>query len=197
AAELLAATPEASEDRIGRPLRRIERAAADMETIIESFLWLARGRVAGEPSPAPTPLAPIVERVLERHEHLLAGKPIQVGVTRRAALAVAAPPAVLEVAVGNLVANAFHFTETGSVTIEIDEESVLVADTGPGLASEEVERAARPFVRGDRSAGFGLGLDIVRSLCERFGWRLEIEGGAGTGTRARLDFTAEPTATPP
>lgn len=188
AAELLAATPEVAEERVRRPLERIERAAADMEAIIESFLWLARGRVAGEPAPAPTPIEPIVERVLERHQHLLAGKPIKVEVARRWPLAVAAPPGVLEVAIGNLVANAFHFTETGSVTVEIDEAGVVVADTGPGLAPAELDRVARPFVRGDKSSGFGLGLDIVGSLCDRFGWRLSVEGGPGAGTRARLEL---------
>ena len=36
-----------------------------------------------------------------------------------------------------------------------------------------------------------------RAEPERFGWRLEIEGGAAAGTRARLEFSEEPTATSP
>lgn len=186
AAELLRATPEAGERRVKRPLERIERATADMEAIIETFLWLARERVGAEASP-PQALAPIVEQVVERHRHLAAGKPVAVRVERRSDLAVAAPPGVIGIVVGNLVANALHYTERGEVSITIEERAVVVADTGPGMGGEELESSAASFVRGEKSVGCGLGLSIIRSLCDRFGWKLRIESEVGAGTRATLE----------
>ncbi|XYI02233.1 sensor histidine kinase [Sorangium sp. So ce1128] len=194
AAELLRATPEAAERRVRRPLARIERAAADMEAIIEAFLWLARERsedVSAESSP-PAALVPIVEQVVERYRYLAAGKPVEIRIERRAAPAVAAPPAVIAVVIGNLVANALHYTERGEVAITVEERAVVVADTGPGMNEEQLESFTRSFVAGEKSVGYGLGLSIVLSLCDRFGWKLEIHSEVGAGTRATLKLAPRP-----
>lgn len=190
AAELLRATPEARERRVHRPLERIERATADMEAIIETFLWLAREGSGAGASP-PQALAPIVERVVERYRYLAAGKPVEVRIEQRAEPTVAAPPGVLEIVIGNLVANALHYTERGEVAIVIEQRAVLVTDTGPGMREEEIERFTTSFVRGEKSVGYGLGLSIVLSLCDRFGFRLRIEGEVGRGTRATLELARE------
>jgi signal transduction histidine kinase len=191
ATELLRATPEAEQRRVHRPLERIERATADMEAIIETFLWLARERSGAEPSP-PYALAPIVGRVVERYRYLLAGKPVEVRIERRAEPAMAAPPGVLEIVIGNLVANALHFTERGEVSIVIEARAVIVTDTGPGMRGDQLESFTASFVRGEKSVGYGMGLSIVHSLCDRFGWRLRIESEAGVGTRATLDYGSPP-----
>jgi signal transduction histidine kinase len=187
AAELLRATPEAQERRVRRPLERIERATSDMEAIIGAFLWLARERSEVDSSP-PEPLAPIVERVVERYRHLLAGKPVEVRIDQRAAPTVAAPPAVIEVVVGNLVANALHYTERGDVAVTLEDHAVIVTDTGPGMRDDQIESFTQSFVRGEKSVGYGLGLSIVLSLCDRFGWSLVIDSKVGAGTRATLHF---------
>ena len=71
---------------------------------------------------------------------------------------------------------------------------VEVADTGPGIASDELAHVLEPHVRGADSPGHGLGLDIVQRLCERFGWRLELQSEVGVGTTARLIFATAETA---
>jgi signal transduction histidine kinase len=194
AAELLRATPEAQERRVRGPLERIERATADMEAIIEAFLWLARERSEAELS-RPEALVPIVQRVVERYQHLLAGKPVEVRIERRALPVVAAPPAVIEVVVGNLVANAFHYIERGEVTVTVEEHAVVVTDAGPGMRDDQIENFTQSFVRGEKSVGYGLGLSIVLSLCDRFGWKLRIDSEVGVGTRATLQF-APPASQP-
>jgi signal transduction histidine kinase len=187
AAELLRITPEAEADRVRRPLERIERATADMEAIIEAFLWLAREGSAGAP-PSLQALAPIVERVIDRYRHLLAGKPVEVRVVHGAHPRVAAPPAVIEVVLGNLVANAFHYTERGEVAIELGGHGLVVRDTGPGMSEHLIEHFGQSFVRGEKSVGYGLGLSIALSLCEQFGWQLTIESELGAGTSAALEL---------
>ena len=59
-----------------------------------------------------------------------------------------------------------------------------VLDTGPGLAAAQVETLLRPFEQGRTGAaeGFGLGLFIVRSLCEQAGWALRIRSRVGRGS---------------
>lgn len=90
---------------------------------------------------------------------------------------------------GNLIANAFHYTERGEVTIAIDARTLVVTDTGDGIDVARIGDPGRSFVHGDKSVGYGLGLAIVSSLCDRFGWTLQLaRANNDAGTRATLTF---------
>ncbi|MDP9307013.1 MAG: HAMP domain-containing histidine kinase, partial [Actinomycetota bacterium] len=68
-----------------------------------------------------------------------------------------------------------------------------VADEGPGLAPEDVERAFARFWRGrDGKPGSGLGLAIVRATAERHGGRAYAEGSRFTIELPVLKEPAEP-----
>ena len=58
-----------------------------------------------------------------------------------------APPRVFSVMLGNLLRNACHYTESGSVVVTVRADGVEVADTGPGISEED---AAHLF---DRASG--------------------------------------------
>ena len=67
-----------------------------------------------------------------------------------------------------------------------------IDDTGPGLSAED---AARLFERGYRGSsagdtqGGGIGLSIVRRLCELYGWHVSVAPGEERGVVATLRFT--------
>lgn len=54
------------------------------------------------------------------------------------------------------------------------------ADTGEGIAAENLRRVTEPFVT-TRNIGVGLGLTIVKKIIERHGGRLTVEGAPGRG----------------
>lgn len=95
-------------------------------------------------------------------------------------------------AVGNLVSNAIKYTPpNGALSIEVGvagtQTFIRVADTGPGIPPEEVERIFMPFYRGRTGRcfpqGMGLGLTIARDLViAHSGW-LEVESTPGQGSR--------------
>ncbi len=91
---------------------------------------------------------------------------------------------------GNLLRNAFSYTDAGEVAVEIGAASVVIRDTGVGMAPEQLDAMYRPFVRGDaaRRGGHGVGLTIVRRLSDRFGWPVTIESRPGVGTRVEIRF---------
>ena len=88
-------------------------------------------------------------------------------------------------AIGNLIRNACQYTAEGEVTVRLGPHAVLVEDTGPGLP-HAVRATFQPDQAGavpTGSAGSGLGLALVRRICEYLGATLafsEREGGGST-----------------
>jgi two-component system OmpR family sensor kinase len=105
---------------------------------------------------------------------------------------------LLFLAVYNLLDNAAKFTGPGdTVEVRAAEEGafviVEVADTGPGIPQEELERVWEELYRG-RSArgipGSGLGLALVRAVVERHGGQVSLRSRAGHGTVVRVRLPA-------
>lgn len=101
----------------------------------------------------------------------------------------------LKVALGNLLSNAFKFTEEGSVNLSASAERdgvvFEVRDTGPGIEPELQEVVFESFRQGDGSAsrrhgGAGLGLYIVRQLVEVLSGTVSVKSVPGKGSAFRL-----------
>lgn len=91
----------------------------------------------------------------------------------------------------NLLSNAVKYNRDGGtvvVTSSIENEvvSVAVADTGPGITPEQLERLFVPFERLDAEAtgeeGTGLGLSLSRHLTDAMGGVLEVSSTYGQGS---------------
>jgi PAS domain S-box-containing protein len=91
----------------------------------------------------------------------------------------------------NLIENAFKFTSEGGVKITLEgndaEVTVAVADTGLGIAAEDIPHLFQKFYRVDSSAtrtigGTGLGLYLCRRVVEAFNGRIWIESKLGEGS---------------
>lgn len=91
----------------------------------------------------------------------------------------------------NLLSNAGRFTERGGVQVRAWQEGndlwVAVADTGPGIAVEDVGRLFQPFQQADSSirrryGGTGLGLSISKRFIELHGGKIWAESREGQGT---------------
>jgi signal transduction histidine kinase/ActR/RegA family two-component response regulator len=106
----------------------------------------------------------------------------------------------------NLLGNALKFTVRGRVEARIElaasgRLAVEIADTGPGLAHEELEQAFEPFNRIARTSagtsGAGLGLSLSRQLARLMGGELSAHSAVGVGSCFRLelpfDVEAQPT----
>ncbi len=130
---------------------------------------------------------------------VLPAQPLEIDADRRA----------IKQIVLNLVSNALKFTPAGgSVTVSVDQAGgdfeLLVADTGVGIAPEDLERLGRPYEQAggadERAQGTGLGLSLVRSFAELHGGRMSLESrlGEGTAVAVRLPVLVghEPAASP-
>ena len=93
----------------------------------------------------------------------------------------------------NLLSNAIKFTPTrGRVAFKITRQDALgvcleVEDNGMGIEPEALSRLGRPFEQAGNSQskamGTGLGLSLVKSLCELHRGQMRLESQVGKGTR--------------
>jgi len=113
-----------------------------------------------------------------------------------------AEPNLLLRALSNLVRNAVRYASSdGPITISAahDEGAVLitVADSGPGLPTEELDRVFTPFYRIDASrnrgtGGAGLGLAIVKSCVEASGGTVQCRNREPHGLAVEIRLKAKP-----
>ena len=187
AAQLLAAQPLAPQG--AAQVARIRSAATHMAQSVDTLLALAREELDAAPA-QPVAVLALVEKAVVQCAHLLEGKQVEVAVQVDAGCTVATHPAALAILLANLVGNAFVHTQRGQVRIAFEDGALVVADSGPGIAPALEGRLFQAGVKGEGSAGFGLGLSIASRLAARCGIRLEIGNAAGGGTRAVLHFDA-------
>ncbi len=100
----------------------------------------------------------------------------------------------------HLLENAVNFTQPGgsirlSASRAGDKIKVCVADNGPGVAADDLERILQPFEQGgrgtaDHPAGAGLGLTLVKAYCELHGGALGLESSLGDGFTAIVELPA-------
>ncbi|MFD4676177.1 sensor histidine kinase [Lentzea sp. NPDC058450] len=109
-----------------------------------------------------------------------------------------ADPVRLRQALGNLVANAVRYTPPGGEVVvrlfQWQDRAILeVADTGTGIAPEDVPHVFDRFWRADKSrsrrtGGSGLGLAITRHLVEAHGGTVSVTSTLGEGSTFRISL---------
>jgi len=105
-----------------------------------------------------------------------------------------ANPSELHQVFVNLIINAVQaMNARGRLTLSTAVEggylTVLIRDTGPGIAPQDLARIFAPFfTTKERGVGTGLGLYIVRTIVSKYGGMIEPISQTGSGTTFRVQF---------
>jgi len=93
------------------------------------------------------------------------------------------PPAFLATVITNLLRNALHYSERGTVRLVLQNGGFRVEDEGIGIPVSQREAIFQPFVRGQnaRGEGLGLGLSLVKRICARQGWEITLDTDRAIG----------------
>jgi signal transduction histidine kinase len=174
---------------------RIGQSIASLESLFDQVLDVSRldaGAVTAEPGPVP--LQPLFDRIAND----LSSNAEEKGLALRfvpTGRCVRTDPHLLERVVRNLVSNAIRYTDRGGILVGVRPRGARLAlevrDPGVGIPADEHPRVFEEFYQAggrDRSRreGLGLGLSIVKRLCDLLGHGLELASAPGRGTTFRI-----------
>ena len=166
---------------------KLEGDLAEIEALARSALELTRGLSPDEPT-AKVDVTDLARRLVA--DYAAMGSPIALS---GSVAPVAARPAALRRALGNLVDNALKYAHDVGIDLrdDADHANIRVCDRGPGIPAEHLEKVLAPFYRVESSrnretGGAGLGLAIAKDIVEGHGGELVLENRPEGGLCATI-----------
>jgi signal transduction histidine kinase len=196
---LLMGIPVAVEPAAQEHVHRIGRATRHLISIIEEILVFSRMEAGRETlSLAPVDLAELTREVAAIVEPLAAGKRLRFTAPEPPPGEVMTDGRKLRQILINLLGNAIKFTDEGEVSFAVERAGpglvFRVADTGVGIAPENLEQIWEPFRQVQNpmtrtAGGTGLGLSVSRHLARLLGAELTVSSAPGRGSTFTLSLT--------
>jgi signal transduction histidine kinase len=197
--------PPDKQERARRQVEAIQRAGNRMNRLIRDLLDFASiqaGRLSV--SLRPQDVAAMVNEVLEVSEPLAAAKSQHLVAEVAPELAIRCDHDRVIQLFSNLVGNAVKFTpDGGTITVRAAPEGEVVrfsvADTGPGISSDELPHVFDRYYQAQRKNrdGIGLGLSIARGIVEAHGGRIWVESRDTAPDQGTTFFFTLPLGEPP
>ena len=182
-------------DDLDRAMSGINRESERMSLLVEDLLLLARLDEGRPLEQEPVDLGEVAGEAVETARTVEPSRPIDF--TAQPTVVLGDRDRLRQV-VDNLLANVrAHTPADGAVHVRVSRNgsnAVLeVADSGPGMDEEELERVFERFHRGDpsrsrASGGVGLGLSIVAAVAEAHGGGASAESEPGHGSTFRVSL---------
>jgi len=137
----------------------------------------------------PLDLKEILEKSIDYYQPLAEIKRIGFDVTLERMI-FAMPEAQATLLFGNLIGNAIKYSSPKStIAITMKEDRLTIRDEGIGIDPAKQKEIFEKFKRGtEYSGGFGIGLSIVKHICDEFGIKIALESVLNEGTAFTLVF---------
>ena len=197
-AELFARGADRRPEDLNRSMSGISRESERMSVLVDDLLLLARLDEKRPLERERVELDGIVLEAVETARAVEPGRPFDL--TADPVLVIGDRGRLRQI-VDNLLSNTRAHTPAGSpvrVSVGKDDESAFVeiADSGPGLSAEELDRVFERFYRADpsrsrASGGVGLGLSIVAAVAEAHDGSVSATSTPGEGTVVRITLPLE------
>lgn len=168
-------------------VERIARASRRTGAVVEALLFLGRDDAVS--APVATDLQTVVNDTVDVFLPVARTKGLDLRVESSGEQLITAPLGTVGIVLQNLIENAIRFTDHGSVRVILEPGRMAVEDTGTGLAGMDRTRIFERGYRSDDSPGSGLGLDLIRRVCERVGWHVSAHESPTGGSRFEVLFT--------
>jgi signal transduction histidine kinase len=194
--EVALADPAASAATLRVTCEEVLAAGQQQERLIEALLTLARSQ-RGLDHREPVDLAEITRKVLYAHPPQASGPGLR---AELAPAPIAGDPQLAERLVANLADNALRYNRPdGLVQVTTGTRNghavLLVANSGPEVPADQIQRLLRPFQRLSRDragepGGSGLGLSVVAAIAAAHGAAISVRPGPDGGLSIEVIFAA-------
>ena len=166
-------------------VEKIERATTDMEELTEVLLLLARD-YDGALIKEKVIINDIVKQEISNCSLIYGDKPLEYNLQEGAILETNNSPKLVSIIFGNIIRNAFVYTDSGNVVVNVDANSVSVSDSGIGMTEEQLFQVMNKNSPPSFARGNGIGLNLVKRIIDRFGWHLELKSEVEKGTTVKI-----------
>lgn len=166
-------------------------ASRTLESIYHSLIYTSFGRL--ENKIEEIELSNLIKERLNYFEMLFAQKNISISSSLQEVMLEANAKSI-SLVIDNLLSNAYKYTpKNGSVQIKTYREGEMnylsIKDNGYGIAPKDLEHIYKRFTRFDSSkGGFGLGLSIVKKICDEFKISIECKSELKKGSEFILQW---------
>ena len=194
ACELLFENPYLDK-RARRQVARIAKASSEMSALVETFLQLARQQSAHAITPvAQASVYQIASELVLQWREAIESKGLTLLLSQPMEQT-SAPlynAVFLRAVMGNLLRNAWHYTEQGRISVHLQADGFCITDTGAGIPEGQEGAMFEPFIRGsyERGDGLGLGLSLVQRICTQEGWQIRLQSVQPHGCCFWVQLTA-------
>lgn len=167
----------------------------DMNILLDDTLIFARETTTADRPPERCDVAAELRSLAGIRQEM--GEPVTLSIPHPGSLEVRCAPLALRRMLANLTDNALRYGKAAELSAlrEDDIVKLSIADEGPGVPTDDLERMLQPFERlepsrGRQTGGAGLGLAIVSALAKSQGGDFKIENRAQGGLRATISLPA-------
>jgi signal transduction histidine kinase len=163
------------DDKVQKQSNRIDNAMIEMEELVHTFLLLARNEESKNICIDVTDKT--IDKITTDFETTIKANQVKFHKELQCDFSLNVQPLLFAAVIKNLLKNAINCSVQGDVNLFISSQRIDVIDNGVGLD-------AKP--RGYE--GFGIGLNIVRDICEKYQWQFSIKNNLGGGCTASVIF---------
>jgi two-component system OmpR family sensor kinase len=169
-----------------KKLKRLEASAKRLSVMYSSLTYRLEGKV--EPSEVLSFSAIVKERV-EYVKELIDSKRLHISLDLEPT-EVLMPKTSSCRLIDNLLSNAIKYSDVGdSISITLKDHVLKVKDTGIGIDKKVQDDIFKRYYReNDERGGFGIGLNIVLSICKQYKIKLDLDSKKGEGSTFILTF---------
>ncbi|MHB1258649.1 sensor histidine kinase, partial [Thiobacillus sp.] len=151
----------------------------------------ARGGSQGTTDPIPVKAH--VDKIIKSYADTLAAKPILLEISIASDATLQVNGDAFDLVFTNLLKNAIAYTGQGKISVSYEAQRLCIEDTGIGISAADLPHIFERFYRGihpmEKQDGLGLGLSIVKRICDQSGWRITLHSEENRGTRVMIDFS--------
>lgn len=185
-----------SPDTVTAFAHRMQRESSRLGTLITEIIELSAIQGGGLHEVDQVQIDDVIGDAVDRASVTASAADITIQVNATSNATVTGDRGLLTTAIGNLVANAVHYSEPGSVVtvtqvVRRGIVDIAVADHGIGIAPRDQRRVFERFFRADparsrATGGTGLGLAIVKHVAANHGGSIRLASRAGVGSTFTL-----------